>query len=109
VTTAEEAAPRSGDQLPASMVDAAIGSVLPLPLGRRVNIADVERSLRNFHLVFGVIILLIAVLSGLQLLYVSNPAFDWKDLLVAFLWGAGLHAVANQTFQGLQGLAQQFR
>jgi hypothetical protein len=38
-----------------------------------------------------------------------NAAFGWWDLAVAFLWGAGLQAVAGQTFQGLQGLAQQFR
>jgi hypothetical protein len=107
--SAEAAAPKSGAEVPPLIVDTAIGSVLPLPLGRGVNIADVNRSLRNFSLVFGAIIIVIAVLSGLQLLYVSNPAFGWADLLVAFLWGAGLHAVAGQAFQGLQGLTQQFR
>jgi hypothetical protein len=95
--------------LPASILDAAVGSVLPLPLGHGVAIADVNRSLRIVTIVFAGVILLLAILSGLQLLYVPNAAFGYADLLVAFLWGAGLHAVAGQAFQGVQGLAQQFR
>jgi hypothetical protein len=82
---------------------------LPLAVGRGVTLREVNRSLCGFSLIFAVIVLAIAVLSGLQLLYAPNPAFGWWDLAVAFLWGAGLHAVAGQSFQGLQGLAQQFR
>lgn len=55
------------------------------------------------------IMLAIAVVSGVQLLYVANPTFGYVDVIVCFLWGAGLQAVAGQTFQGLTGLAQQLR
>ena len=106
---ADAAAPNSGAALPPSILDAAIGSVLPMAVGRGVTIADVDRSLRRFTLGFAAVILALAILSGLQLLYAPNPAFGWADLSIAFLWGAGLHAIAGQSFQGLQSLAQQFR
>ena len=106
---ADASAPNAGADLPPSILDTAIGSVLPLPLGHGVTLAEVERSLLRYSIVFAVVILVLAILTGLQVLYVPNSAFGWGDLAVAFLWGAGLHAVAGQSFQGLQGLAQQFR
>lgn len=106
---ADSTAPQAGGGVPDAAIDAAIGSIMLLPLGRDVTAAAVDRSLLVFTIGFGVAILIIAILSGLQLLYVPNPAFGLADLLVAFLWGAGLHAVAGQAFQGLQGLGQQFR
>ena len=106
---ADLAAPGGAAGLPPSIIDTAVGSVLPLPLGRGVSIVDVESALRRYSLIFTGVILALAVLTGLQLLYVPDPAFGWRQLPIAFLWGAGLHAVAGQAFQGLQGLAQQFR
>ncbi|HEV2155814.1 hypothetical protein [Bradyrhizobium sp.] len=102
-------APRSGADLPDSIIVEAIASVWPLPLGRRVTLAQVMNRRRLYSVGFAVVLLLIAVVSGLQLLYLANPAFGYVDLVVAFLWGAGLHAIAGQTFQGLTGLVQQLR
>lgn len=105
----EGSAPAAGGSVLSSVVDEAIGSLLPLPLGRGATAAMINRALLLFTLWFSGAMLLIAVVTGLQLLYVPNPAFGCWDLVVAFLWGAGLHAVGGQTFQGLQGFAQQFR
>jgi hypothetical protein len=102
-------APNAGGGMPSSILDTAIGTALSLPLGHGVSLPEVDRSLKKYAVVFGLVILVIAILTGLQLLYVPNPAFGWGDLPVAFLWGAGLHVVAGTSFQGLQGLAQQFR
>ena len=104
----DSSAPNGGAAVPSSIIDTAIGSVLPLALGRGVTLKDVDRSLWIFTVGFAVVILVLAILSGLQLLYAPNPAFGWGDLSIAFLWGAGLHAVAGQSFQGLRDLAQQF-
>jgi hypothetical protein len=109
VGTADAVAPNSGAELPPSIIIEAIASLWPLPLGRDVTLAAVTSRLRMYSIGFALAMLVLAVLSGLQLLYVPNPAFGYGDLVVAFLWGAGLHAVAGQTFQGLVGLAQQFR
>lgn len=102
-------APKSGAELPDSIIVEAIASVWPLPLGRHVTLAQVTRRMFWSSIGFALFLLLIAIASGLQLLYFPNPAFGCADLIVAFLWGAGLHAIAGQTFQGLTGLAQQLR
>lgn len=47
----------------------------------------------------------IAVVLGLQLLWVDQLAWGTPyDLIVAFLWGLGLHPVGGTVFGGLQGL-----
>ena len=52
-----------------------------------------------------VAVTLIAVASGLKLLWVGSPTWGgWGDWLTAILWGAGLHAVGNDRFKGLLGL-----
>jgi hypothetical protein len=106
---ADADAPASGPELPASILLEAIASVWPLPLGRDVTLEQVTSRLRKYNIWFAVALLVIAVVSGLQLLYIANPTFGYVDLVAAFLWGAGLHAVAGQTFQGLAGLTQQLR
>jgi hypothetical protein len=105
----DAAAPASGAAVPPSIVESAIGSVLPLPLGQGVDIAAVNRTLLVLNAALTLIVLVLAVVSGLQLLYVNNATFGWIDLLIASMWGAGLHAVGGQAFQGLTSLAQQFR
>lgn len=102
-------APGSGADLPGSIIVAAIASVWPLPLGRNVTLAQVTKRLRRSNILFGIAMVLIAVVSGVQLLYVANPTFGYVDVIVCFLWGAGLHAIAGQTFQGLTGLTQALR
>jgi hypothetical protein len=48
---------------------------------------------------------LIAVATGLKLLWVGSPTWGgWNDALTAILWGAGLHAIGNDSFKGLLGL-----
>ncbi|RTM13599.1 MAG: hypothetical protein EKK33_10585 [Bradyrhizobiaceae bacterium] len=106
---ADSDAPNSGAVLPDSIIMEAVASLWPLPLGRDVTLAQVTRRMRWSSIGFAFFLLLIAIASGLQLLYFPNPAFGCADLIVAFLWGAGLHAIAGQTFQGLSGLAQQLR
>lgn len=106
---ADASAPNAGADLPPSILETAVGGLLPLALGHDVTLTDVKRALWIYSIGFAVVILALAVLTGLQLLYAPNPAFGWGDLPVAFLWGAGLHAVVGQSFQGLQGVAQQFR
>lgn len=106
---ADSDAPNSGAVLPDSIIMEAVASLWPLPLGRDVTLAQVTRRMRWSSIGFALFLLLIAIASGLQLLYFPNPAFGCADLIVAFLWGAGLHAIAGQTFQGLTGLAQQLR
>ena len=106
---AEAAAPASGAAVTDSIIDDAIGSVLPLPLGQGVDVNAVNRTLLIFNGAFTVFVLALAIISGLQLLYVNNATFGWVDLVIAFMWGAGLHAVAGQAFQGLTSFAQQFR
>jgi hypothetical protein len=107
--TADFGAPSVGADAPGAVIEAAIASVLPIAVGAGVNLAKVNCSLRRFAIGFAIAILVLAILSGLKVLYAPNPAFGCYDLLVAAPWGAGLHAVAGQAFQGLQGLAQQFR
>jgi hypothetical protein len=106
---ASGAAPNAGGGVSQPIVDAALAAIVPLPLGRSATLAEVDRSLKIFTIGFSVIVLVFAIVSGMQLLYMPNPAFGCWDVVVSFLWGAGLHAVAGQTFQGLSGLAQQFR
>jgi hypothetical protein len=106
---ADSDAPNSGAVLPDSIIMEAVASLWPLPLGRDVTLAQVTRRMFWSSIGFALFLLLIAIASGLQLLYFPNPAFGCADLIVAFLWGAGLHAIAGQTFQGLSGLAQQLR
>jgi hypothetical protein len=108
-TASDASAPNAGADLPPSILDRAIGAILPLTVGHQVTLKQVEKSLFWYEVGFATVIVVLAVLTGLQILYASNPAYSWSDLPVAILWGAGLHAVAGQSFQGLQSLAQQFR
>jgi hypothetical protein len=102
-------APASAGDVPSSIASAAFSAIVPLPLGRGATLAEVNKRLRVFAIILTAIVLVFAVVSGLQVLYMPNAAFGWWDVAVAFLWGAGLHAVAGQTFQGLQAFAQQLR
>jgi hypothetical protein len=109
VAGADAPAPASGAVEQAAVIDSTIGYVLPLPLGQNVDPDAVRWTLLKINGLFTAIILLFAVLSGLQLLYFNNPTFGVLDLVTAFLWGAGLHAVGGQAFQGLTSLARQFQ
>lgn len=52
-----------------------------------------------------VTVTLIAIATGLKLLWAGNPTWGgWNDGLTAILWGAGLHAIGNDAFKGLLGL-----
>jgi hypothetical protein len=51
----------------------------------------------------------IAVLTGLQLLWVTNTVWGTlSDLIIAVLWGLGLHQVGSTSFTGIAGLRASF-
>lgn len=55
------------------------------------------------------ILFVLAVLSGLQVLWNGNPTWgNWGDLLAAFLWAAGVHSVGQQVARGVLGLKTDF-
>lgn len=92
-------------------------SLAALPqAGPEPRIADVRaaRSRATQAIAFGdgvvfVAVLLIAITTGLKLLWVDSPMWGtWSDCLTALLWGAGLHAVGNEPFKGLLGLKSDF-
>jgi hypothetical protein len=71
-------------------------------------IADVPK-LRKLiaRLELGVVVfsLIAATVLGLALLYEPNDTWgDLGDILIAILWGIGLHQVAGQTVQGYRGV-----
>ena len=78
--------------------------LVPLPLGPGATMAGVQRALVGSTLLILALGLFVATVSGLQVLYEPNPTFGIKDLVVAFLWGAGIQAAAGQAFQGLQAV-----
>lgn len=56
-----------------------------------------------------VALLLLAVLTGLKILWMSNATWgDCDDVLTAFLWGAGVHSVGQGAARGILGLAKDF-
>ena len=49
--------------------------------------------------------LIIAVLSGLLLFWINNPTWgSCSDILVTFLWGAGVHQLSNATAWNVNGV-----
>ncbi len=51
----------------------------------------------------------IAVVIGMNLLYVNDPDWGgWGDVVVAVLWGLGVHSVGNVRSNGVRGLREQF-
>jgi len=56
-----------------------------------------------------IVLFVLAVLSGLQILWIGNATWGSQgDLLAAFLWGAGVHSVGQQFARGALGLESDF-
>ena len=92
--TAETAEPiRPGEPVRVDVTDPLAG------LGRRERAAD---------LTVTVVVGAVAVVLGLQLLYVNQLAWGSSlDLVAAALWGLGLHPVGGTVFSGLDSLREQ--
>ena len=71
---------------------------------------NIRSKLRQNELLFNVVMLVVAVILGVYLLWSPNNTWGGpNDLLVAFLWGLGLHAISSsQQFEGLGTLAGRF-
>lgn len=55
--------------------------------------------------VLWLLLLAIAVATGLQLLWANDPTWGgWTACLTALLWGLGLHQVSGSAFEGTAGL-----
>jgi hypothetical protein len=53
---------------------------------------------RWYEWLFQLLVLVVAVILGLQLLWADNPVWgSWTDVIIALLWGLGLHQVAGAT------------
>lgn len=77
-----------------------------------VDLSDPLRGLgsksRRADLVVTALVAVVAVLLGLQLLYVNYLAWGSSlDKITAFLWGLGLHPVGGVVFSGLDGLRER--
>lgn len=80
----------------------ALGSVLP---STDVLTARIKVSSRAVDIVLFVL----AVLTGLQILWVGNATWgSGGDLLASFLWGAGVYSVGQTVARGLHGLRADF-
>jgi hypothetical protein len=77
-------------------------ATIPYSHRERPTIKQLTYRLRWFEVAFQIVVLLIAVVVGLELLWVDNPVWgNWKDLIIAALWGLGLHQVAGATLDPL--------
>jgi hypothetical protein len=78
------------------------GTFTPVGLQRR---DELLAKVNQYDILILLVVLVIAILLGLQLLYFPNPAWGGPiDSLTAFLWGVGLHPVSGVTFEGITGL-----
>lgn len=81
---------------------AALGTVLPSPevLTARIKLSSSAVDIALFVL---------AVLTGLQVLWVGNATWGTGgDLLACLLWGAGVHAVGQTVASGVLGVKSDF-
>lgn len=76
---------------------------LKLPTVRRLNWSVVLT-----ETILSVAVFVVAVVLGLQLLWVNSLTWGgWGAYVAAFLWGLGLHQVSGQAFVGIGGLREQ--
>ncbi|HZF51509.1 MAG TPA: hypothetical protein VE093_22790 [Polyangiaceae bacterium] len=67
--------------------------------------AQLTRQIETNDLRVLVVLTIVAVASGLTLLWVSNETWgSFDDYLKALLWGFGLHLAGNKPFEGLLGM-----
>jgi hypothetical protein len=94
---------RARPTLKAAAADAADG------VRERTPVEKIAWKLRLSDWIFDLVVLLIAVILGISVLWVTDATWGGvEDYIPAFLWGLGLHAVSASTFQGFGGLRQRF-
>ncbi|MGW5714867.1 hypothetical protein ACWEVP_01770 [Amycolatopsis sp. NPDC003865] len=82
---------------------------VPAVLGPAWPAKKIRRRQRAMGAVVTLMLTVVAVLLGLQILYLPEPAWGTPgQLLIAVLWGLGLHPVGGAVFGGLQGLRDRF-
>ncbi|MEV4146133.1 hypothetical protein AB0J40_20850 [Amycolatopsis sp. NPDC049691] len=82
---------------------------IPPTLGLTWPAKKIRRRQRAMGVVVTLMLAVVAVLLGLQILYLPEPAWGTPgQLLIAVLWGLGLHPVGGAVFGGLQGLRDRF-
>jgi hypothetical protein len=93
--------------VPPSVIEAAWRTIT-FGLGAPATRQQAFHRLVAAELLLFVILLVTALFLGLKLLYFENAAWgSCTDLVVAVLWGFGLHQVGGSAFQGVQGMVQQ--
>ena len=94
--------------IPASLSMAALPPLLAQAAAARPTARALRFQKKLFSGIANGVILLVAVASGIQLLWVNNPTWGgWDDMFTALMWGLGLHQVAG-TGLDLTGLAEKF-
>ena len=94
--------------IPSSLSLGAVPPLLAPGCAVRPTAADLRFQKTMFHWVVNVAILFVAVVWGMQLLWVDNPTWgSGADMFTALIWGLGLHQIAG-TGLDLTGLAEKF-
>lgn len=96
-------------EVPAGAGEGEARAPADMPVPAAAALAALRARQRQLDLLLLLAMLVVAILLGLQVLWLDDP--DWGtpgDLIVAMLWGLGLHQVAGSAFQGLHGLYAQF-
>jgi len=97
-----------GTGAPNEVIMAAAANAVGIVLGGATSAAAIALRLFVADAVLFVVLSIIAVMVGLNLLYYDKPTWGGAtDIAAALLWGFGLHSVAGNAFQGIQGLASQ--
>jgi hypothetical protein len=103
-------APEPPPDIPGTVAEGTIFPVLPIVEGERPTTRQLAWRLFLGDVAFTLVILVIAVLFGLQLLWSSKATWGgMDDYLIAVLWGLGLHTVSGSAFEGITALANRFR
>jgi hypothetical protein len=98
---------------PAAGIDGVVGvvpdPVIPAAARPRETAEQVNVKVRRYDGVVTFIILIIAVGTGVKLLWADDSIWGGlESQMIAVLWGLGLHQVASAPFEGLLGLHDKF-
>lgn len=103
-----------GAALPAGLTDTPQAAIVaprglaPMPPPTPWTMKDLGRRIQRGDYTITLVAGLLAVVLGLQALWIGNPGWGGlQDGLIALLWGFGLHQGAAGTFQGVAGLRRQ--
>lgn len=100
-------APTNGGEIPDEVTQGAWNAIA-FVLGAPTTAAQANKRVLVAEGLLFLLMLALALVIGLKFLYFDNAAWGTPiDLVVAFLWGFGLHQFGGTTFQGVQSIAQQ--